>query len=992
MRVHPGSFPHGSLRAQIVNGGSSREAYEGLYYHCRTPRTQQREGPPVPPFHKKETAMPYRSIFRSLPVFWLAATLVASAQQHRLDLTSGMLVNESDVGTPEMLVDEQREIIGPPVGMPTSGWKIPSQLWEKAFPASVHLDLGAEKNLSALWVYDTNGRGDLTVAAGQPGQWETAATYDCGAYRKWVSIPLEVTTRYLRLTRANAGANISEIALYEYTPEAYREMVAQKVEEKRKAAEREAALKTAREEALKRPLVEFPPYGTLSLVDEVICSDVDQNRPLTEYPTGASSQAQILGRSCRVVAPVRGESSYISYRVGKTKLLRPGGAYVLAVEYPEDVPRTMVVINTGNETARGFHTGPTVGDALHAKYVNSLTESLDVPLSGKWETWSLLIRLHDRFPELGLVRGKGQRPLTPEDGFDVTVAQFSARNAPMSKGIAVGRIRLYEVIDPEKLARPLRLPPDGLPRRHLFWREEMADGVLGSKSTKSEDRGVEDRLDWYRYKADLMSFLGMNTFAKDLLEFGACQHWDSTPHGGNAWVYFDGVTKDLWGQIVELMGKRGFSVFPYYEYSGSKGAKGLGNERRCKPLTRDDAYTHIKWIETHNADITDPDTFEDFRKMLDITVVQQRRKARFVGAWIRSRGQMPVSFSDATRKRFSDEVNEGQAVTRASLQKDKALYASYLAWWQGKRRTFLSAMKDYLRTNGVEDAVVLYTGCAGEPGVGFGSWEPRMVTDTPPAWQGLLKQPEHITGKKEVIDAVSIARVVTDDLYLAGLTSPGLTWGEWEVQHSRPADDPLAYTDTAGVMLSHAFNRLYTVSSPRTFDAFRTPAGLALMRHYALNEHMLFDKSDKQLFRYFVADIERAGPSCMVAEAVAVANGDPTMIGYLAGCNYGRGFPAPVRDFNADFLALPALPSTVVHGACDDLDVVVRRVATPKHGTWIAVVNTGMGAKDSVWVRINGGGAVADAVTGREILVKNGGVALSMGPCQLRSLHVVPDK
>ena len=69
-----------------------------------------------------------------------------------------------------------------------------------------------------------------------------------------------------------------------------------------------------------------------------------------------------------------------------------------------------------------FHTGTTLGDAFHAKYVNNLAESIDVPLSGKWETWSLLFRLHDRFPEKGLVRGPKPRPLEPEDGFDVTVA------------------------------------------------------------------------------------------------------------------------------------------------------------------------------------------------------------------------------------------------------------------------------------------------------------------------------------------------------------------------------------------------------------------------------------------------------------------------------------------------------------------------------------------------------------------------------------------
>ena len=49
-----------------------------------------------------------------------------------------------------------------------------------------------------------------------------------------------------------------------------------------------------------------------------------------------------------------------------------------------------------------------------------------------------------------------------------------------------------------------------------------------------------------------------------------------------------------------------------------------------------------------------------------------------------------------------------------------------------------------------------------------------------------------------------------------------------------------------------------------------------------------------------------------------MAHGDPTMIGYLVGCNFGRGFPQYVRNFNANFLALPALPSQVVPQAASD--------------------------------------------------------------------------
>ena len=322
--------------------------------------------------------------------------------------------------------------------------------------------------------------------------------------------------------------------MYEYTDEAYQALLARQAEEARREAERQAALKKAREEALRRPLVEMAPYGTLSLVDEIVCSADGADRGFSESPAGASRVETILGRPARVLPPTEGQAAYFSYRIGKLKLLRPGGVYVLAVDYPEDGPRSLVVINTGNETSRGFHTGTTLGDAFHAKYVDNLAESIDVPLSGTWQTWSLLFRLHDRFPEKGLVRGNKPRPLGPEDGFDVTIAQFSAANIPLSLGAAVSHLRLFEVVDPDKLAQPLNLPPEGLPHRRLFWREEMADGIIDAKM---EQPGIAQPLDWYRHKAELMRFLGMNTYSKDLLEFGACQHWDPTPHGGNDWVF-----------------------------------------------------------------------------------------------------------------------------------------------------------------------------------------------------------------------------------------------------------------------------------------------------------------------------------------------------------------------------------------------------------------------------------------------------------------------
>ena len=103
---------------------------------------------------------------------------------------------------------------------------------------------------------------------------------------------------------------------------------------------------------------------------------------------------------------------------------------------------------------------------------------------------------------------------------------------------------------------------------------------------------------------------------------------------------------------------------------------------------------------------------------------------------------------------------------------------------------------------------------------------------------------------------------------------------------------------------------------------------------------------------------ERASPACMQAEAVAVANGDPTMIGYLCGNNFDRGFPLYVRDFNANYLALPALPSARAEGAGGDPAVVVRTIDAGPRGLYAAVVNTAPTARQ-VTVRLPAGAVTA---------------------------------
>lgn len=111
------------------------------------------------------------------------------------------------------------------------------------------------------------------------------------------------------------------------------------------------------------------------------------------------------------------------------------------------------------------------------------------------------------------------------------------------------------------------------------------------------------------------------------------------------------------------------------------------------------------------------------------------------------------------------------------------------------------------------------------------------------------------------------------------------------------------------------------------------------------------------------------------------------MIGYLVGSNFGRGFPEYVRNFNANFLALPALPSHLVERVSSDPYVVVREIRTARHGTWYAIVNTDMHPVTDVTIRLPGNGRLENAVTRESIAQSGGSVTTSLYPFQLLTWH-----
>ena len=755
--------------------------------------------------------------------------------------------------------------------------------------------------------------------------------------------------------------------------------------------------------ALHAETIQLPFFGTIPVVDKVDCTASDHR--FEEHPAGASRVETVLGRPCRVLPVQEDTSAFLKWRLGEGRGLKPYGAYVVVVEYPDDLPRDYLVRNNGNNSRRSFYTGSAIGDAWAADIVGHHPESLRIPQSGRYELWTSLTFLGEKASErMESIKVKGDdgkekdqsvRTDIATEGFDFILAQYKRKHHPESAGLAAARILLCEIPDEKALWANIPLPPAPLPRRHIFWREEMSDGVIKQGNLCPGDDGLA----WYEQKFRTMKILGQNTFCKDLLEFGHNQDWDpgwrkgdgARPMGKTSWMWAShGPEWDVWSRIVPTaVDKYGLDIFPYYEYGGANGnwPGSLGPQKRSETLGGEPNYTHIWWSgDKLRVDVTDPDTLDEFQYILDGTILrfkEQVAKGGFVGAWLRPRpAQMAVSFSDATRKRFADEANGGKAVSRDDLKKDKALYARYIDWWGTKRAAFCEAIRDYLEQNGVKDAEVVLDNDPSEVGHGLHK-RGGLVTDDPDAWRNILPE-------KDVVDMRDPA-ILREHLYLKALEQPSSTWGKWEWQHACPGADHAHYTGLRNVWMALSFHNLFSVNDPECFAAFRNANGTeTLVRHYGLNEHMVKDAEGKALIGYAMADWERAGRACMIAEIEAMANGDPVNFGYLMGSNYARGFPGPVREFNINFLALPALPSKVVPDACDDPDVVVREIDCTRlgKGRYFAIVHRGWTEKRNVQVRLPGVREITVLESGRRAPLSDGTMPIStLPPWRLIAVH-----
>ena len=718
-------------------------------------------------------------------------------------------------------------------------------------------------------------------------------------------------------------------------------------------------------------------YGALTLVDEIDCSlslEDDPDHHFREYPSGWSKVEEILGVPTRTMAHKSDTCCYVSWRVGEGKGIVPNEPYVLVVDYPDEAPRSVTVFNFGNATRHGYHTGWTAGDSWSPPYVTQSIESWAIPYSGETKQ---LIQVMVPFEKSKQYNGSDSRIPMDTDGFDLNFGIIKAGEAPDSVGLAVSAIRLYK-IDSYDVARPsIPYPAEGLPRRIVTSREEMGDG--------DDFAGFKHPQDFYKGRAKMIRLLGMNTCSKDLLEFGYQQNFP----GSWRWGY----ATDYWTEIVDNLAEEDIYILPFYEYHGSRGSSAaIGYTESLKPWTLNSAknadwkylFSNQSYVYNCMADLTNDDAVRwDLVDLFNVTIKNYKDKAKFLGMWIRNRGGMPMGFNQGAIDRFNADT--GRNVTRADIYNNgnygnTELYKAYREWWYGKRRDLFRNLQSTI-SGSLPGAKVYYSNTIEEPGEFWANWgnpRPALISNEEGyTYQG--KNFNEFTGKNW---STSIG-AAAGQYWPNALNADCPTWGNYEVHHSAPADDPHNYTNLNNVALCYPFNTVWTVADKTASARYRNKSGdLPFVRHYSLNENDFRNASNSEICGYYTCDWDHAGRAVVLSELYAMAYDDPTMLAYLFTANLVRNDSTYVREFNLNYLSLPALPGEALVGGGWPDTFTVRRWVTDK-GTYWAVIN----CDSKPWSGTVDFRTEADqiwyTVSGQPLPLSGGKATLSLEPFQM---------
>ncbi len=664
------------------------------------------------------------------------------------------------------------------------------------------------------------------------------------------------------------------------------------------------------------------PFGQLTLIDEIDCATpiTDDPHPYLESgyehaqrfnSPGSPAQVnvrEILGKPAR-----ENGYGYFAYRIGRGRL-KPRGAYLLRIEYPEDQPRYCPVeVQAGlNYMDIGWKNGVSADDPYD-----------NWPLSGQWQWYDAVVMLDDVTAGSG---GAGDG-----DASAGVWVYFMNKLKPQlyfsmyPAGPAVGRIRLYE-LDPEKHAARLNFPA-GQPHRKF-----MMDW---------ERQAVIEPLDTVRY----CKLMGYNAVAPIILKwhfmnFGAPMagyeshnmdergYWlrQSNTERGKVTTPALADHPSMHDRFLDATRQLGVEYIPRFEYGGS-----LDLPAEAYAIAANAQVAKPTRFSSWGANILHPASWEDLYATVEHLIKPYvQANPQMTGLLWRQRcDRMQISYGRRDVELFAQETGlDLPDLTNAQL----ADWASsgergwrYADWWHAKRRDFHVKLLQLLKSYRADLTLYYYNwdndkwwmGLADTNSAAYfmdvAKSRPGMV---PSVYAMNVRQRKAFTGE----DYVYMIRT--------GVFGESPGWGhDWGL-HTE------LYRDVKDLRLFAPANYRYLADNPTYLNYFQSNQGLAVS--YAVSY-------DEMASRYINPKYEgnmmtAGGPDfAMALELLAYFHGDADVLTYTA-YTYGRGFAPAQRRFAQAFLALPAVKGAVIDQP--DADVKVR--AYPgSEGSYLGIAHKG---------------------------------------------------
>jgi hypothetical protein len=496
-------------------------------------------------------------------------------------------------------------------------------------------------------------------------------------------------------------------------------------------------------------------------------------------------------------------------------------------------------------------------------------------------------------------------------------------------GPAVARIRLYE-IDPARHAPAIRLP-EGLPQRLL-----MLDW---------ERQAEQDP----RHLVDYCRLMGYNAVSPIMLKWCTAMWGDPlagyAPYNVDArgyWLHQE-VTKagaevpavrgqpTMHDRYLQATRGSGVHYLPRIEYGGSEA---LPKEARA--IGSDAAPAKPNRFGTWSANLLHPATWDDAARVMETLVKPYvADNPQLAGVLLRSRcDRMQISFGRSDVEMYCHEnsvpMPGGDARMIAAWAASGDGAAGYKAWWLRKRAQFHIRLRDLLCSYR-PDLLLLYNNWDSDKWA-LGIYDQNTSNyfrDLVAAGPGrALQVYERNTSLLKSISGEDMARMIrTGDLRI-----------DQVLGRADLAMDMNLYRDAGQLQILAPASDRHMADSPAYLAWFRSNAGLAVSNMVSYDEGGYKRVNPK----YECNMMTPGGPAySMALEVLAWFHGDARTLTWTA-YTYGRGFAQAHRRFAQAFLALPAVPGTVLSQA--DPELRLRQYPTAA-GVYVGAANTGFSAK-----------------------------------------------